>query len=85
VYTDATQDGSQDTSQDTAEEYASYDALVEALRDQVSYLKALIQTRDWQLEARTEELRRKDHISIAALIPKASPSLRCPQSHEKPP
>ncbi len=52
---DATQDRSQDTSQDTAED-ASYAALVEALRDQVSYLKALIQTRDRELEARTEEL-----------------------------
>jgi predicted ArsR family transcriptional regulator len=75
VYLDTTQDGSQDTSQDTAED-ASYDALVETLSDQVSYLKAVIQTRDRELEARTEELRRKDHI-IAALterIPELEPA-----------
>ena len=74
VFLDATQDGSQDTAQDTSED-ASYDALVETLRDQVSYLKAVIQTRDHELEARTEELRRKDHI-IAALterIPELEP------------
>jgi excisionase family DNA binding protein len=75
VYLDTTQDGSQDTSQDTAED-ASYDALVEVLHDQVSYLKAVIQTRDRELESRTEELRRKDHI-IAALterIPELEPA-----------
>ena len=77
VYLDTTQDGSQDTSQDTAED-ASYDALVEVLYDQVSYLKAVIQTRDHELEARTEELRRKDHI-IAALTERI-PELEAPAS-----
>jgi predicted ArsR family transcriptional regulator len=76
VHLDATQDGSQDTAQDTSED-ASYDALVETLRDQVSYLKAVIQTRDHELEARTEELRRKDHI-IAALTERI-PELEAPR------
>jgi len=83
VYLDATQDGSQDASQDTAED-ASYDALVETLSDQVSYLKAVIQTRDRELEARTEELRRKDHI-IAALterIPELEPASERRESPE---
>ncbi len=79
VHLDASQDGSQDASQDTAED-ASYDALVETLRDQVSYLKAVIQTRDHELEARTEELRRKDHI-IAALTERI-PELEAPASPE---
>jgi excisionase family DNA binding protein len=79
VFLDATLDGSQDTAQDT-----SYDALVETLRDQVSYLKAVIQTRDHELEARTEELRRKDHI-IAALterIPELEPAAGTRESPE---
>ena len=77
VFLDTTQDGSQDTAQDTSED-ASYDALVETLRDHVSYLKAVIQTRDHELEARTEELRRKDHI-IAALTERI-PELEAPES-----
>jgi excisionase family DNA binding protein len=84
VYLDTTQDGSQDTSQDTAED-ASYDALVETLSDQVSYLKAVIQTRDRELEARTEELRRKDHI-IAALterIPELEPASETRKAPER--
>jgi predicted ArsR family transcriptional regulator len=77
VYLDATQDGSRDTTQDASED-ASYDALVDTLRDHVSYLKAVIQTRDRELEARTEELRRKDHI-IAALTERI-PELEAPES-----
>jgi excisionase family DNA binding protein len=83
VFLDATLDGSQDTAQDTSED-TSYDALVETLRDQVSYLKAVIQTRDHELEARTEELRRKDHI-IAALterIPELEPAAGTRESPE---
>ncbi len=51
------------------------DELVEHLMDQVAYLRQIIETRDQELAARTEELRRKDHI-VAALtgrIPELSP------------
>ncbi len=51
-------------------------ALVDTLHDQVAYLRGVIETRDRELEARTEELRRKDHI-IAALterIPELEPA-----------
>ncbi len=82
VHLDETQDGSQDTAQDTSED-ASYDALVETLHDQVSYLKAVIQTRDRELEARTEELRRKDHI-IAALTERI-PELEAPREPRESP
>jgi len=50
-------------------------SLVESLEDQIGYLRGVIETRDKELEARTEELRRKDHI-IAALterIPELEP------------
>ncbi len=57
--------------------------MVEALRDQVSYLKAVIQTRDRQLEPRTEELRRKDHI-IAALT-EGIPELEAPSEPREAP
>lgn len=52
------------------------DELVESYRDQIEYLRA-------QIDARTEELRRKDHI-IAALterIPELEPP---PEAQEKP-
>ncbi len=87
VYLDATQDASQDgtydESQDAAED-TSYVALVNALHDQVTYLRGVIETRDRELEARTEELRRKDHI-IAALterIPELEPASEPRESHE---
>jgi excisionase family DNA binding protein len=75
VYVNGTQDATQDISED-----ASYDVLVEALNDQVEYLRRVIDTRDRELEARTEELRRKDHI-IAALtdrIPELEPARETP-------
>ena len=45
------------------------------LRDQVDYLRGIIETRDRELEARTEELRRRDLIisSIAQRIPEVPP------------
>ena len=78
-FQDATYDGSQDPSQDEP-----YDALVETLHDQVEYLRGVIKTRDRELEARVEELRRKDHI-IAALterIPAIEAPLEPPESPE---
>jgi excisionase family DNA binding protein len=71
----STQDGTQDTTED-----ASHSALTETLQDQVEYLRGVIDTRDRELEARTEELRRKDHI-IAALterIPELEPAREAP-------
>lgn len=38
------------------------DELVEHLTDQLTYLRRIIETRDRELAARTEEIRRKDHI-----------------------
>ena len=55
--------------------------LVESLEDQVGYLRGVIETRDKELEARTEELRRKDHI-IAALTERI-PELEPPASTEQ--
>ena len=55
--------------------------LVESLEDQVGYLRGVIETRDKELEARTEELRRKDHI-IAALTERI-PELESPASTEQ--
>jgi hypothetical protein len=78
---DTAYDGSQDTSED-----ASYAAVVERLHDQVEYLRSMIKTRNRELEARTEELRRKDHI-IAALTERIrswSPPGSPPQSRENP-
>jgi|SRR5918997_3276236 excisionase family DNA binding protein len=77
----ATQDEAQDTTQDTSGD-TSYAALAEALQEQVQYLRSVIETRDKELEARTEELLRRDHI-IARLterIPaiEASPEPRDP-------
>ena len=81
-----TQDGTQDTSQDTTQD-ASQPALIETLQDQVEYLRGVIDTRDRELEARTEELRRKDHI-IAALterIPELEPVREAPpEGREEP-
>lgn len=79
VYLDATHDaakdrwtentayaGAYDTTEDT-----SYVGLVDVLRDQVEYLRGVIETRDRELEARAEELRRKDTIimSLTQRIP----------------
>ncbi len=49
----------------------SQDTLVATLQDQIQYLRDIIETRDRELEARTEELRRKDTIimSLAQRVP----------------
>lgn len=73
VYLDATHDAAKDTwteqrsyaaTHDMAED-TSYVGLVDVLRDQVEYLRGVIEARDRELEARTEELRRKDTIIMA--------------------
>ncbi len=48
------------------------DDLVESLREQVEYLKAVVSTRD-------EEIRRRDHI-IAGLVERLPPQLEAPAS-----
>ena len=52
------------------------DETIAELRDQVDYLRGLIETRDRELEARTEELRRRDIIisSITQRIPELPPA-----------
>jgi len=57
----AAQDTAEDTTKDATEDM-SYVALAEALQEQVQYLRSVIETRDKELEARTEELLRRDHI-----------------------
>lgn len=79
VYLDATHyrahDGCRDSTQHAAHD-AGTDGLAEVLREEVAYLRGMIETRDRELETRAEELRRKDHI-IAGLverIPELPPS-----------
>jgi hypothetical protein len=52
------------------------DETIADLRDQVEHLRGIIETRDRELEARTEELRRRDVIisSIAQRIPELAPA-----------
>jgi hypothetical protein len=98
VYLDATRDASQDTYKDatrrasqggtggTAQDATrdvSHAALVDALRDQVEYLRGVIETRDRELEARTEELMRKDHI-IARLTERI-PAIEAPSEPREAP
>ncbi len=90
VFLDATHDMSQSASQDNTRHTTqnlyqdsvtdtSQDTLVATLQDQVQYLRGVIEIRDRELEARTDELRRKDTIimSITQRLPElttASPS-----------
>ena len=95
VYMDASKDGSADISRDSTQ-YSSKDEshpppqdtsyataeLVDALHDQIAHLRGVIETRDRELAARTEEIRRRDHI-IAALterIPELEPASNAPES-----
>ncbi len=52
------------------------DETIAELRDHVQHLRDIIETRDRELEARTEELRRRDIIisSIAQRIPELAPA-----------
>ena len=52
------------------------DETIAELRDQVDYLRGIVETRDRELEARTEELRRRDIIisSITQRIPELPPA-----------
>ncbi len=54
------------------------DETIAELRDQVDYLRGIVETRDRELEARTEELRRRDIIisSITQRIPELPPAPR---------
>jgi excisionase family DNA binding protein len=87
VFLDATHDMSQAASYDnvhrTTESLSkdsvtdtSQDTLVAILQDQIRYLRDIIETRDRELEARTEELRRKDTIimSLAQRVPELTTS-----------
>ncbi len=82
VFIDATHDMSQSASQDNTRHTTqnlyqdsvtdtSQDTLVATLQDQLQYLRDVIETRDRELEARTDELRRKDTIimSLAQRVP----------------
>jgi len=53
---DPTSQGQDQTSDQTPRR----DELVEALREQVAYLQGVIAVRDWELEQRSEEIRRRD-------------------------
>ena len=60
---DPTRPNNNPTSQDqdqTSDQTAKRDELVEALREQVAYLRGVVATRDRELEQRTEEIRRRD-------------------------
>ena len=63
---DESKDMAHDTAEDGSKDTAKDGALVEALLDQVDYLRGVIETRDRELEARVEEIRRKDHLLAAA-------------------
>ncbi len=70
---------SKDFSQNLAKDKVqnvSEDILVGTLQDQIRYLRDIIETRNQELESRTEELRRKDTIimSLAQRVPELSPA-----------
>jgi hypothetical protein len=61
--------------------------LVEALREQVAYLQGVIATRDWELEQRAEEIRRRDAAlereqQLAAIFADRLRELEAPASSE---
>lgn len=53
----------------------SKDKIINVLEDQIQYLKEIIETRDRELEVRTDELKRKDTIimSFSQRLPELSP------------
>ncbi len=55
------------------------DETIAELRDRVGQLTRILETRDRELEARTEEIRRRDHI-IAGLVERLPPQLEAPDS-----
>jgi hypothetical protein len=57
------------------------DGTIAELRDRVGQLTRILETRDRELEARTEEIRRRDHI-IAGLVERLPPQLEAPASPE---
>ncbi len=62
------------------------DETIAELRDQVDYLRDIIETRDRELEARTEELRRRDIIisSITQRLPELPPPAATQETPEVP-
>ncbi len=68
-------DFSQNLAKDKVQD-VSEDILVETLQDQIRYLRDIIETRNQELEARTEELRRKDTIimSLTQRVPELTTS-----------
>ena len=83
VYLEAAQDMTQDATEDTSQD-ASEGGLVEVLRDQVEYLRNVIEVRDRELKARTEEIHRRDVIisQLAQRIPELPPAEREEESSE---
>ena len=55
------------------------DGTIAELRDRVGQLTRILETRDRELEARTEEIRRRDHI-LAGLLECLPPQLEAPPS-----
>ncbi len=97
VFLDQTHDTSQyesshrskDFSQNLAKDKVqdvSEDMLVETLQDQIRYLRDIIETRDRELESRTDELKRKDTIimSLAQRVPEltSTSSQEDPRDHD---
>ncbi len=60
------------------------DGTIAELRDRVGQLTRILETRDRELEARTEEIRRRDHI-IAGLVERLPPQLEAPPTPRESP
>ncbi len=97
VFLDATQDVSQPLSHDDVHHSTgrlskdnlrdeSKDKTINVLEDQIQYLKEIIETRDRELESRTDELKRKDTIimSLAQRVPEltSTSSQEDPRDHD---
>ena len=91
VFLDATQDEPDGSAQDStrhisangdrdAAKDTSRDALVDALQEEVVYLRGVIDRIQGEMEARTEEIRRRDHIIM--VMAQRIPELEAPKAHE---
>ena len=91
VYKDETRYPSEDRLSEEATHHTHQDgtpdtvptALVSALHDQVEYLRRVVETRDRELEARTEEIRRRD-ITLSSLTQRTPELLPPPVAKEVP-
>ncbi len=94
VFINATHDSSKDSTrhpngnqyQDSHNETSkdeSKDKLINVLQDQIQYLRNIIEARDRELEARTDELRRKDTIimSLTQRLPELPPASSPEETH----